>query len=144
MAITNQKNRLFSKSAIALSLSVLAACSHTVTMYPRWGGDVVTGSLNDGTREIQLMVKGKQYTGKFVRNQTSSFGVGQTFGASQSGLAMKSGFGTTALIGASNQATAVLVSGSDVLRCELVVVNASDGNGVCIDQDDVTYDVLIK
>lgn len=103
-----------------------------------------TGTLNDGSREILVMVKGKQFTGKFVRNQTSGFGVSQTFGASQSGLAMKSGFGTTALIGASNQATAVLVSGSDVLRCELVVVNGSDGSGVCIDQDNVTYDVLVK
>jgi hypothetical protein len=125
-------------------LPILAACSHTVMMYPRGGGDVGSGSLNDGTREIQVLLKGKQYTGKFVRNQTYGFGLDQTFGAAPSGPVMKPGFGTTSTMGASNQATAVLVSGSDVLRCDLVVVNASDGSGVCTDSNNLAYDVLIK
>lgn len=125
-------------------LPFIAACSHTVTMYPRGGGDIGTGTLNDGSRDIAVNLKGKQYTGKFVRNQSYGFGLGQTFGAGPTGIAMKPGFNTAAMMGATNQATAVLTNGSDVLRCELVVVNASDGSGVCVDEKGVTYDVLIK
>lgn len=113
-------------------------------MYPRGGGDVGSGSLNDGTREIRVQLKGKQYSGKFVRNQTYGFGFGQSFGAAPTGLAMKPGFGTAVTMGASNQATAVLVSGSEVLRCDLVVVNASDGSGICTDSNHLAYDVVIK
>jgi hypothetical protein len=57
---------------------------------------------------------------------------------------MKPGFNTAAMMGATNQATAVLTSGAEVLRCELVVVNASDGSGVCVDANNLSYDVLIK
>lgn len=123
---------------------ILAACSHTVTMYPRGGGEIGTGSLNDGNREIVVTLKGKQYAGKFVRNQSYGFGIGQSFGATQTGIALKPGFNTAAMMGATNQATAVLTSGAEVLRCELVVVNASDGSGVCVDANNLTYDVLIK
>lgn len=125
-------------------LPILAACSHTVTMYPRGGGDIGTGTLNDGTREIVVTLKGKQYAGRFVRSQSYGFGIGQSFGAAPTGLTMKPGFNTAAMMGASNQATAVLTSGTEVLRCELVVVNASDGSGVCVDANNLTYDVLIK
>jgi hypothetical protein len=122
----------------------LAACSHTVTMYPRGGGDIGTGTLNDGNREIVVTLKGKQYAGKFVRNQSYSFGIGQSFGAAPTGIALKPGFNTASMMGATNQATAVLTSGTEVLRCELVVVNASDGSGVCTDSNNLAYDVLIK
>lgn len=125
-------------------LPFIAACSHTVTMYPRGGGDIGTGTLNDGSRDITVNLKGKQYTGKFVRNQSYGFGIGQSFGTGSTGLIMKPGFNTSAVMGASNQATAVLTSGSEVLRCELVVVNASDGSGVCVDANNLVYDVLIK
>lgn len=125
-------------------LPFIAACSHTVTMYPRGGGDIGTGTLNDGSRDITVNLKGKQYSGKFVRNQSYGFGIGQSFGAGSTGVIMKPGFNTSAVMGASNQATAVLTSGADVLRCELVVVNASDGSGVCVDANNLVYDVLIK
>lgn len=113
-------------------------------MYPRGGGDIGTGTLNDGNREIVLTLKGKQFAGKFVRNQSYGFGIGQSFGAAPTGIALKPGFSTAAMMGATNQATAVLTSGTEVLRCELVVVNASDGSGVCVDANNQTYDVLIK
>lgn len=132
------------KLVLPFLLPILAACSHTVTMYPRGGGDIGTGTLNDGTREIVVTLKGKQYAGKFVRNQSYGFGIGQSFGAAPTGLYMKPGFNTAAMMGASNQATAVLTSGAEVLRCELVVVNASDGSGVCLDANNFAYDLLIK
>jgi hypothetical protein len=123
---------------------LLAACSHSVTMYPRDGGDIGTGTLNDGNREIVVTLKGKQFAGKFVRNQTYGIGIGQSLGAAPTGIALKPGFSTAAMMGSTNQATAVLTSGTEVLRCELVVVNASDGSGVCVDANNKTYDVLIK
>lgn len=139
-----RKARVLRKLAIVGASLALSACSHTVTLFPRDGGGTGSGTLNDGTREIQVQLKGKQYTGKFVRNQSYGFGLGQSFGAGSTGLVMKPGFNTAATMGASNQATAVLTSGADVLRCELVVVNASDGSGVCLDANNAAYDVLIK
>lgn len=144
MKVMFHKTMLIRKVAVVYGLLAVSACSHTVTLFPRGGGEAGSGTLNDGTREIQLQLKGKQYTGKFVRNQTYGFGLGQSFGAKPTGLAMKPGFGTTVTMGSSNQATAVLVSGTEVLRCDLVVVNASDGSGICTDSNHLAYDVVIK
>ncbi len=117
----------------------LAACGHVVTLYPRGGGDQATGTLNDGSRNISVTLKGVTYTGQFVRGQTFGFGVGQSFGA-------RPAFGTSMMVGSSNQSSALLVStdGKTVIRCELSVVAAIGGNGVCVDKDGVTYDMNIK
>jgi hypothetical protein len=126
-----------------VSALVLCGCSHTITMFPRGGGETGTGSLNDGTREVVVYLKGKTYSGKFVRNE--SYGVGATQGISVGGVGgIRQGFGTTAVFGSGNQASALLISGSDLIRCDLIVVNASDGSGVCSDQENRIYDVLIK
>ncbi len=125
---------------------LLSACSHTVTLFPRGGGDIATGTLNDGNRDVVVHLQGKTYTGKFVRNETYGVSVGQSLGVGYLGRlnSMQQGFGTAGSFGSSNQASALLTSGSDALRCDLVVVNASDGSGVCSDRDGQLYDVLIK
>jgi|GEM_PF-3172950 len=123
---------------LILALS-LTACGHVVTLYPRGGGDQATGTLNDGSRNMIVTLKGITYTGQFVRGQTFGFGVGQSFGA-------RPAFGTSMMVGSSNQSSALLVStdGKTVIRCELSVVAAIGGNGVCVDKDGVTYDMNIK
>jgi len=123
-------------SLVALTLT---GCGHIVTLYPRGGGDQAIGTLNDGSRNMSVLLKGVNYTGQFVRGQTFGLGFGQSFGASQS-------FGTSVMVGNSNQSSALLVSedGKSVLRCELTVVAAIGGNGVCLDKDNVTYDMNIK
>lgn len=141
-----KKQRLMSTILNLAAVSLLSACSHSVSLYPRGAGEVGTGTLNDGTREIVIHLRGKTYTGKFVRNETYGVSVGQTLSVGNFGRlnSMQQGFGTSGSFGSSNQAAALLVSGSDVLRCDLVVVNASDGSGVCSDRDGQLYDVLIK
>jgi hypothetical protein len=123
----------------ALSVLALSACGHVVTLYPRGGGEQATGTLNDGSRNMSITLKGMTYTGKFVPGQTFGFGVGQSFGAMPS-------FGSAMMIGASNQSSALLVStdGKSTLRCELKVVAAIGGNGVCVDKDNITYDMSVK
>jgi hypothetical protein len=127
------------KAIAVLSVLVLSACGHTVTLYPRGGGDQATGTLNDGSRKISITLKGITYAGQFVRGQTFGFGVGQTFGSRPS-------FGTSMMVGSSNQSSALLVSsdGKSVLRCELTVIAAIGGNGVCVDKDNITYDMNVK
>ena len=117
----------------------LAACGHVVTLYPRGGGERATGTLNDGSRNMSVTLNGITYLGQFVRGQTFGFGFGQTFGA-------KPTFGTSMMVGTSNQSSALLVStdGINVLRCELTVVAAVGGNGVCVDKDNLTYDMNIR
>ena len=122
-----------------LSVLALSACGHIVTLYPRGGGEQATGTLNDGSRNMSVTLKGATYTGQFVRGQTFGFGVGQSFGA-------RPLFGTSMMMGSSNQSSALLVSsdGKSVLRCELTVVAAIGGSGVCVDKDNVTYDMNVK
>ena len=124
---------------ISLAALALTACGHIVTLYPRGGGEQATGTLNDGSRNMSITLKGITYTGQFVRGQTFGFGIGQSFGA-------RPAFGTTMVVGSSNQSSALLVSadGKQVLRCELTVVAAIGGNGVCVDKDNVTYDMNVK
>ena len=82
---------------------------------------------------MSIALKGTTYTGQFVRGQTLGFGVGQSFGA-------RPAFGTSMMVGSSNQSSALLVSADrkSVLRCELTVVAAIGGNGVCVDKDNIT------
>ena len=127
------------KVLIVISVLALSACGHIVTLYPRGGGEQATGTLNDGSRNMSISLKGVTYSGQFVRGQTFGFGIGQSFGARPS-------FGTSMMVGSSNQSSALLVSadGKQVLRCELTVVAAIGGNGVCVDKDNVTYDMNVK
>jgi hypothetical protein len=124
---------------ISLAALALTSCGHVVTLYPRGGGEQATGTLNDGSRNISITLKGTTYMGQFVRGQTFGFGIGQSFGA-------RPAFGTTMMVGSSKQSSALLVSadGKQVLRCELTVVAAIGGNGVCVDKDNVTYDMNLK
>jgi hypothetical protein len=130
---------MMKKLAIAISALALTACGHIVTLYPRGGGEQATGTLNDGSRNMSVTLKGVMYTGQFVRGQTFGFGIGQSFGA-------RPITGTSMMVGSSNQSSALLISadGKNVLRCELTVVAAIGGNGVCVDKDNVTYDMNIK
>jgi len=127
------------KAIAALSVFALSACGHNVTLYPRGGGEQAIGTLNDGSRNMSVTLKGIIYSGQFVRGQTIGLGFGQSFGASPS-------FGSSVMVGNSNQSSALLISedGKSVLRCELTVVAAIGGNGVCLDKDNVTYDMNIK
>ena len=127
------------KVFIALSVLALTACGHIVTLYPRGGGEMATGTLNDGSRNISINLKGVTYSGQFVRGQTFGFGIGQSFGT-------RPAFGTSMMVGSTNQSSALLVSadGKQVLRCELTVVAAIGGNGVCVDKDNITYDMNVK
>lgn len=122
------KNQL--KTIAVLSVLALSACGHIVTLYPRGGGEQATGTLNDGSRNTSITLKGTTYVGQFVRGQTFGFGVGQSFGS-------RPAFGTSMMVGSSNQSSALLVStdGKYVLRCELTVVAAIGGSGVCVDKD---------
>ena len=127
------------KVIISVAILSLTACGHIVTLYPRGGGEQATGALNDGSRNMSINLKGVTYSGQFVRGQTFGFGIGQSFGA-------RPAFGTAMMVGSSNQSSALLVSadGKQVLRCELTVVAAIGGNGVCVDKDNITYDMSVK
>jgi hypothetical protein len=127
------------KKLILIALVALTGCGHMVTLYPRGGGEQATGTLNDGSRNMTITLKGITYTGKYVRGQTFGFGFGQSIGATSS-------FGTGMMVGSSNQSSALLVSedGKSVLRCELTVMAASGGNGVCVDKDGIVYDANTK
>lgn len=127
---------MISKLAILIVL-FLAGCTHTLTLFPRGGGERAFGTLNDGSRTMEVVLKGETYTGDYVLGQTFGFATAQTYGA-------RPAFGTGIMVGNNNQATALLISGKNVLRCDFVIAPARGGNGVCSDKDSVTYDMLAK
>ena len=94
---------------ILLVALALTGCGHIVTLYPRGGGEQATGTLNDGSRNMNITLKGTTYSGQFVRGQTFGFGIGQSFGS-------RPAFGTSMMVGSSNQSSALLRSGPACLN----------------------------
>ena len=125
------------KVVVLFASIALAGCAQVITLYPRGGGEQATGTLNDGSRNMVVQLKGETYTGSFIPGQSYGFAIGQSFGA-------KPTYGSAMMVASTNQSTALLSSGKNVLRCELRIVAAIGGNGVCVDKDDATYDMLIK
>jgi hypothetical protein len=122
---------------LALTILLLAGCTHTITLYPRGGGEQASGSVNDGSRNMEVTLRGETYTGSYVLGQTFGLATGTTYGA-------RPVFGTGVMVGNTNQATALLTGPKGVLRCEFVIVAARGGNGVCMDSANMVYDMLIK
>lgn len=126
------------KSLILLPVLLLAACSHTVTLYPRGGGETATGTLNDGGHSMEITLKGEVYRGNYILGQTVGYGFGQSFSGN------RTAFGSGMMVSSNNQAAALLRSEKSVLRCEFVIVAARGGNGICVDKDNVVYDMLAE
>ena len=127
----------FMRLSLCLPVIMLTACSHTITLFPRGGGEQATGTLNDGAKQMTVVLKGETYTGTYQKGTFTSHGFGQTYGA-------RPKFTTTTFVGSNNQATALLTSGAHVLRCEFTITEAIGGNGVCVDKDETVYDMLTK
>lgn len=117
----------------------LAGCGHIVTLYPRGAGEKATGTLNDGSRNMSVTLKGVTYSGRIMRGQTIGLGFSQSFGGAPS-------FGNAIMMATTNQYSAVLTGSDDksILRCELKLDVAIGGHGLCVDRDDVSYDMTIK
>lgn len=121
------------RSYFVVVLLALAGCTHTITLYPRGGGEQATGTVNDGSKNMEVRLRGDTYTGSYVLGQ--SVGVGIVGGANPVPV-------TT--VSSTNNATALLIGPNGVLRCEFRIVAARGGNGVCVDSSNTTYDMLIK
>lgn len=117
-----------------LLVLLLAGCSHVITLYPRGGGEQATGTVNDGSRNMEVQLRGDTYTGRYALGQ--SFGVGFASGTGS--------MATGTMVGTTNNATALLTGPAGVLRCEFRIVAAQGGNGMCVDGQNVVYDMLIK
>jgi hypothetical protein len=117
-------------------LLVLTGCTHTVTLFERGGTEQALGTLNDGSKNMEVQLKGETYTGHYVLGQTT----GTVMAFSTSGAPV---FGVGG--GTNNNASALLVGNrGGVLRCEFRIQTARGGNGVCIDRNNTAYDMLIK
>jgi hypothetical protein len=109
-----------------LVLVLLAACTQVVTLYPRGGGHVqATGTLDDGSRKIEVSLGGKTYSGTYAPASSFTFGPGGSY------------------TGGSQYAALLTAPAGGSLRCEFVLGNLV-GNGVCVDDAGRTYDMLVK
>jgi hypothetical protein len=122
-----------------LVLLLLAGCTHDITLFPRGGGDQGIGWVNDGpTHSMEITLRGDKYAGNYILGQTTGIGFGSAYSGS------RSAFGTSAMVGHSNQAGVLLSGPHGVLRCDFLITVVQGGNGVCLDAQGVTYDMLIK
>ena len=120
------------RSCLILILFVLVGCSHTITLYPRAdGGEQATGTVNDGSRKMTVLLKGETYKGSYVLEQST--GIGLVNGS------------VVTVSSNTNNATALLAGEKRVLRCNFKIVAAQGGSGTCVEgsTNDI-YDMLIN
>lgn len=109
-------------------LLMVSGCAYNVALHPRGGDEVAKGSLNHPAGNMTVTVRGATYTGRYYRGT----GVGVGLAGARPAIG----------VGLTNQFAGVLKSEGGLLRCEFVM-RATDGDGVCADSQNVTYDMLI-
>lgn len=117
-------------------LAMLCGCTYDLALYPRGGGEIARGTLYPGPTKMEVTLKGDLYTGKPVRGQTMGLAIGNTYGA-------KPTYGSSVAVGSSNAFSVLMLSGNKTLRCEFSG-QPSGGNGVCVDGNNITYDLQIE
>jgi hypothetical protein len=118
---------------VSIIAVTIAGCSHNLTLYPRGGGDLATGTVNRGDRSMQVKLPDGIYTGNYVQGASTGVGLATRYGTAPSTLVMSS---------RTNQYAALLTNGSRALRCEFMAMGTR-GNGVCVDSSDKVYDLKI-
>lgn len=122
------------KYLLIIGLALLGGCSsYNMTLYPRGGGDLVTGTAS-ADRQLKVMLRGEEYEGRAVQAKSSGFGLATKYGSAPT---------TVVSSGSSNQWTALLTSNSKALRCEFMG-DRQGGNGICVDSSEKVYDLLLK
>lgn len=111
-----------------LFVLLLAGCSYDAMLYPRGGGETLTGEYNRAGHSMTVNFKGDAYTGRVIQ--------GQSIGLATSGAK------SAAMVGASNQFSSVMVGRQGALRCEFVL--GIGGNGLCQTPDGTSYDLVLK
>lgn len=120
----------------AYLLVLLAGCAQTMTLYPRHGGEPITGALMTAEKTMTVPVEGETFSGSFTRGRSASFGAFNTYGSRPT-------FGSASGMSYSNQYTAILTSPSGkAMRCEFVGGLMEKGNGICQVGERV-YDLLL-
>ena len=122
--------------ALAILLA-LGGCAYDVTLLPRGDAPRAVGTANTGNKTISVQLDGETYAGDYVRGRVYGFGTTQGF------VAGKMVTTTGTMSAASNQYSALLVGPRGQIRCEFMA-ESSGGNGVCVDNRDRTWDMLIK
>lgn len=111
------------KNSAALFVLLLAGCAATqeVTLLPRGGAGKGFGELDRMTNQLTVDLNGTTYHGPMIMRsaQTASF--------------------------KPLEAAALMMGDGGQVRCE-ITFNAlmTEGNGVCVDSRNATYDLLIK
>lgn len=116
---------------------LLAGCTHTITLYPRGGGDPSYGTLGHASRYMQVTIGGESYAGTVALPQT--VGVTLVPTTSPGGVSTLS---PVTSVGHSTNASALLTGRNGTLRCAFIF--QSGGNGVCVDSKERAYDLLMR
>ena len=112
-------------------LFILSGCTHTITLYPRAGGERASGTVNDGLRKMTVLLNGETYTGSYILEQSTGVGI-------------INGNVATVTSNTSN-ASALLTSKNGILRCNFQIISAQGGSGTCTDgENNDVYDITNK
>lgn len=114
-----------------LAAALLAGCAtqQSVTLMPRGTGAQGTGTFDHIHQVLTVQIDGNSFSGTPVRKTATTSSSMFTIGAT-----------TT-----TNAESALLIGPAGQVRCEFEWgPMMSTANGVCVDRNNVTYDLLIK
>lgn len=137
------------RKAFALVLAIaLSGCAYNLTLHPRDGGPVGSGTANSSNKSLTIDLAGKTYRGTYVYDGGSPV-FSQTFGNATAfnRFGTTSAYGsatTTGYVPGSGQGRVVaFASDGSSIRCEFTFRQGS-GIGVCEDNTNKPYDLVIS
>lgn len=136
-------------SFAALTVLLACGCAYQLTLIPQAGGEKGEGVANEAGRVVNITLRGKTYTGRYVYGGepglafTSSIATGTAISGGAMTTATGTGFGVTTYVpGSGNGRILVHSEDGDALRCEFMYSEGS-GLGLCEDNAKQLYDLII-
>ncbi len=127
----------------AMLAALVSSCALNLQMMPRDSGKIYSGTANDtgaGTGTISVTIDDRKYSGTWTRvSSGDTFGFAQLYGGGRSAFGTYQSFGGPRFIKA-------LMSSPDNhgLRCDLTSDGFGHGGGICVDDTQRVFDVIIS
>lgn len=137
------------KLIVLASTILLCSCAtYHLTLMPRDGGQVASGTASQADKTITITLAGKVYRGTYSYVQDGSFGFGNAFGTAVGPrvVATGSAWGNSFAMSAMGGGMALLRANDGTgLRCRFSYSSmTAQGTGECMDDQHKLYDMQIN
>lgn len=133
--------------ALASTVLLCSCATYNLTLMPRDGGQMATGTVNKQDKTLTINLAGKVYHGPYTYMRSGSVGFGNAYGTASGvgGIATASAWGSSFAMSSMATGSAFLQApdGSG-LRCRFQFSTASQqGIGECMTDQKQIYDMQI-